>query len=259
MPAQLQPSLFRCNHIVDPGSSIAATFGRGRSSLTIASPTSSRACSPESALRIARISAATIPLLASRTCPSASRRKWTVQPLPGAAEHLTDRVLQPFVRIGGDKLDAGQAAADEAAQEVAPERLRLALIAVEPDHLAPKALVDAMRDHQALAHDGAAVSDLLDPRRAPAALELRAAASLRSRPSGQLCVRFKEEQPATPQKLGQRCSSKRPQSPCQSLVRDCPQLLGHSEASLPQATFWRDDLDVEGVREVGPREWNGYR
>jgi hypothetical protein len=36
--------------------------------------------------------------------------------LPEAAEHLSDRVLQPLVRVGDDELHAGQAALDEAAQ-----------------------------------------------------------------------------------------------------------------------------------------------
>src|SRR6266849_4814179 len=81
--------------------------------------------------------------------------------LPRRAERLADRVLQSFVRVGDDQLHAGQATLDQAAEEVAPERLRLALAAVEADHLAPTRLVHAVRDHQALAHDAAAVSDLL--------------------------------------------------------------------------------------------------
>jgi len=37
--------------------------------------------------------------------------------LPGAAEHLADRLLQPGVRIGDDQLHAAQAALDQRAQE----------------------------------------------------------------------------------------------------------------------------------------------
>jgi len=53
------------------------------------------------------------------------------------AEHLADRVLQALVRIRDDELHAGEAALDQAAEEVSPERLCLALAAVEADHLAP--------------------------------------------------------------------------------------------------------------------------
>jgi hypothetical protein len=59
--------------------------------------------------------------------------------LPGRAEHLADRVLQSFVRVGDDQRHAGQATLDHASEEVAPERLGLALAAVEADHLAPRA------------------------------------------------------------------------------------------------------------------------
>jgi hypothetical protein len=51
-----------------------------------------------------------------------------------------------------------------------------------PDHLAPTRLVHAVRDHQALAHDAAAVSDLLhlgvEPDVGVAALERPAAEGL---------------------------------------------------------------------------------
>jgi hypothetical protein len=82
--------------------------------------------------------------------------------LPGAAEHLADRVLQTLVRVRDDQLYAGETALDQAAEELAPERLRLALATVEADHLTPARLVHAVRDHQALADDAAAVADLLD-------------------------------------------------------------------------------------------------
>jgi hypothetical protein len=99
--------------------------------------------------------------------------------LPGRAEHLADRVLQSFVRVGDDQRHAGQATLDHASEEVAPERLGLALAAVEADHLAPTRLVHAVRDHHALPHDAAAVADLLhlgvEPDVAGAALERPAA------------------------------------------------------------------------------------
>src|SRR5205814_418637 len=99
--------------------------------------------------------------------------------LPGTAKDLSDCVLQALVRVRDDELHAGQAAPDEAAQEVAPERLRLRFPAVEADHLPSPRLVHAVRDHQALAHDAAAVTDLLDLRVEP---DVRIAALERPRP-----------------------------------------------------------------------------
>jgi hypothetical protein len=87
--------------------------------------------------------------------------------LPGAAEHLGDRLLQAGVSIGDDQSDTGQSALDQAAQEAAPERLRLGLADVEADHLAVAALVHRVGEHQALAHDAAAVADLLHLRVQP--------------------------------------------------------------------------------------------
>src|SRR6266545_543980 len=99
--------------------------------------------------------------------------------LPWTAEHLRDRILQAFVRVGDDELYAGEAALDQRAEEVPPERLRLALPAVKADHLASTRLVDAMRDHQTLAHDTAAIADLLHLRVQP---QVRVTALQRPRP-----------------------------------------------------------------------------
>ena len=87
--------------------------------------------------------------------------------LPRAAEHLPDRLFQPRVRVGNDDLDAGEAALDQRAEEAAPERLRLALTDVEPDHLPVAGLVDGVGEHERLLHDPAAVPDLLDLRVQP--------------------------------------------------------------------------------------------
>jgi hypothetical protein len=38
--------------------------------------------------------------------------------LPGRAQHLRDRLLEPFVGVGDDQLHAGQATTDQAAQEL---------------------------------------------------------------------------------------------------------------------------------------------
>ena len=59
-----------------------------------------------------------------------------------------DRRLQAGVRVGDRELHADQAALDEAAQEVAPERLGLGLADVEADDLPAAGLVHGVRDHE---------------------------------------------------------------------------------------------------------------
>ena len=54
--------------------------------------------------------------------------------------------------------------ATRTAEEVGPKRLGLGLADVEAENLAPAGLVHAVRDHQRLVHDAAAVADLLDLR-----------------------------------------------------------------------------------------------
>ncbi len=102
-----------------------------------------------------------------RTCPSASRRKCTEQRCQGPAEHLRDCLLQAGVGVGDDQLDAREAALDERAQEAAPEGLRLALPDIEGDHLPVARLVDAIGEHERLAHNAATIADLLDLRIEP--------------------------------------------------------------------------------------------
>ena len=75
--------------------------------------------------------------------------------LPGAAEHLPDRLLQPGVRVGDDQLHAAQAALDEAAQEAAPEGFRLRLADVKRDHLPVAGLVHPVGEHERLSNDPA--------------------------------------------------------------------------------------------------------
>jgi hypothetical protein len=79
--------------------------------------------------------------------------------LPGAAEHLRDRLLQASVRVGDDQLPAAEATRDQRAQEAAPERpprrRRVRSLAVA-------GLVHAVGEHERLAHDTARVADLLD-------------------------------------------------------------------------------------------------
>ena len=59
------------------------------------------------------------------------------------------------------ELHAGQAARDQRAQEVGPERLGLGLADVDAEDLAPARLVHAVGDHHALVDHAAAVPDLL--------------------------------------------------------------------------------------------------
>ena len=99
----------------------------------------------------------------------------------GAPSTWAIAFLQALVRVRDNQLHAGEATLDQAAEEVTPERLRLALAAVDPDHLAPPRLVHAVRDHQALPHDAAASPDLLDLRIQP---QIRIAALERPRTEG---------------------------------------------------------------------------
>src|SRR3954462_7277528 len=66
------------------------------------------------------------------------------------------------MRVADRELDADQAARDERAQELAPERLGLRLADVEADDLPAPRLVDRVGDNDALARDAAAGTDLLD-------------------------------------------------------------------------------------------------
>jgi hypothetical protein len=66
------------------------------------------------------------------------------------------------VRVGNRKLDADQAALDQAAQEGGPERLGLGLADVDREDLATAGLMHAMRDDEGFVDDAAAVADLLD-------------------------------------------------------------------------------------------------
>ena len=66
--------------------------------------------------------------------------------LPGGAEHLGNGGLQSLVRVRYDQLDAAQAAAGQAAQELDPERLGLAMADGHAEHLASAIGVDADGD-----------------------------------------------------------------------------------------------------------------
>jgi hypothetical protein len=87
--------------------------------------------------------------------------------LPGAVERLRDRSLQAGVRVGHDQLHAAETALDQAAEEAAPERLRLALADVEADHLSVAGLMHGVGEYERFRHHPAAVPDLLDLRIQP--------------------------------------------------------------------------------------------
>ena len=67
--------------------------------------------------------------------------------LPGAAQDLRDRRLQPRVRVADRELHADQAACDQASEELGPEGLGLGLADVDAEDLAPPALVHTVSDH----------------------------------------------------------------------------------------------------------------
>src|SRR5512132_1934534 len=97
-------------------SSRAATFGSGFCSRSSASPTRPRASSPVSALKIGLSNAATMPCWSLRYVPERLAQEVDAAALPGAAEHLADRLLQPGVRVGDDELHAAEAALYERAE-----------------------------------------------------------------------------------------------------------------------------------------------
>ena len=71
-------------------------------------------------------------------------------PLPRAAKHLGDRLLEALVGVGDAQPDARQPAGAQAAQELAPERLGLGLTDVDADDLPAAGLVNAVGGHQRL-------------------------------------------------------------------------------------------------------------
>jgi hypothetical protein len=60
-----------------------------------------------------------------RAGPEGIAQEMDCAALPGAAQHPGDRGLEALVGVRDHQLDASQAAADQAAQALAPERLGL--------------------------------------------------------------------------------------------------------------------------------------
>jgi len=127
-----------------------------------ASESRSRACSKFSALKIGRDQRRQQPVLVLAGVPEAVSEEVNGAALPGAPEDLGDRRLQPGMRVGAGQLHADEAALDQAAQELGPERLGLGLADVDREDLAPPALMHAVGDDERLVDHAAAVADLLD-------------------------------------------------------------------------------------------------
>jgi hypothetical protein len=81
--------------------------------------------------------------------------------LPWRTQHLGHGLLEALVGVGDDQLDPGQAAADQAAQELPPERLGLGRAHLQADDLPLPAGVDPVGDHQSMVLDPPAGPDLL--------------------------------------------------------------------------------------------------
>ena len=94
--------------------------------------------------------------------------------LPCGAEHLGNGGFQPFMRIGDDQLDAPQATPGQAAQQLCPERLGLAVAGGHAEHLAPAIGVHAHSDDDGGGDDAVVAPDLdvggVEPDLGPVAL-----------------------------------------------------------------------------------------
>ena len=142
-------------------SSSAAIFGIRPSRCATASESRSRAWSRVLGVEDRPDQRRQQPVLVLARVPEAVAQEVDGAALPAAAEDLRDRRLQPGVRVADRELDAGQAALDEASEELGPERLGLGLADVDREDLAPPGLMHAVRDDQRLGDDAAAVADLL--------------------------------------------------------------------------------------------------
>jgi hypothetical protein len=81
--------------------------------------------------------------------------------LPWRTQHLGDGLLEALVGVGDDQLHAPKTAADQAAQELPPERLGLGRAHLQADDLPLPAGVDPVGDHQSMVLDPPAGPDLL--------------------------------------------------------------------------------------------------
>jgi hypothetical protein len=70
---------------------------------------------------------------------------------------------------------------------------------------------------------------------------------------------FAQQQSTASEQFGKSASAERAQAARNSLVRDRPELFWHGEAPLAGPGFREPDLQMEGVREIGAREWDRER
>src|SRR4030095_1127517 len=77
-----------------------------------------------------------------------------------ALEHRRDGPLQALVGIADHQLDPGQAARNEGAQELVPERAVLARADVEPEHLPLAVAIDSDREYHRHRDDPPAAAHL---------------------------------------------------------------------------------------------------
>ena len=126
-------------------SSSCATFGRALEPLDDVGERS-RGLLAGSAAKIWRIAAATICCWALRDVAEHVAQEVHGAALPGAAEHLADRLLQALRgRRRRTSCTPSGRARRRARRKLAPEGLGLGLADVEADHLAPAGLVHARR------------------------------------------------------------------------------------------------------------------
>jgi site-specific DNA recombinase len=109
--------------------------------------------------------------------PNGGLRSDGVHPaaLPGGVQHLGDGGLQALMGVGDGQLDATQAAAGEAAQELGPEGLRLGGADAHPQHLTPAIVVDTDGDDHGDRDDAPGLADFdvggIEPKVGPIAFQ----------------------------------------------------------------------------------------
>src|SRR3954449_7495665 len=135
-----------------------ATLARRPSRCATASESRSRAWSRFSALKIGRINAASRPCWSLRAWPRQSRRKCTVQRCQAHPRTFAIAAFSPAWASEIASWTPTSPARDQAPEELGPKRLGLGLADIDREDLAATGLVDAMRDHQRLVHDAAAVA-----------------------------------------------------------------------------------------------------
>ena len=107
-------------------------------------------CSPVSALKIGRSSAASIACWSLRACPSASRRKWTLQRCQGQPSTCAIAFFSPACASETTSCTPVRPRLTSERRKLRQKASVSALADVERDHLAVTGLVHAVGEHQAL-------------------------------------------------------------------------------------------------------------